>query len=129
MEKQTINVSVWKRYNTYELEIAPSLTSASHSFEYRGKLIKITLPRLPKQKNWHKEDSQITCWGYRKRNSRKIPLSYSVHQVDAVIDTGKARKIRKDALRKVNVGLFRKSERNRLDKLTYLVFERILRNV
>ena len=119
MEKESVAISVWKRYETYDLEISPSLASAFHFFRHRNLSIKITLPTRPKQQNWHKEDAPITCWGCRQRGNRKFPLSYRVHQVDATIETGSTRSIRKDALGVVNTGLFGKRERVSLDKLTH----------
>lgn len=117
MSKQLVEVGIWKRYETYDLEITPSLAGAVHHFEQEGLTVKFVLPRKPLQKDWHSENSPITCWGYRQNKNRKVPLSFSVHQVDAYIETDRKRSIRADALGAVNVSLFSGSERSRLDHL------------
>ena len=117
--KKSIAVSVWKRYEAYDFEIAPSLAGACHEFKHETFVIRIQLPKKPHQKDWRNEDSPITCYRYRDRKYRKDPISYSVHSVDIVVDTGETRKIKKKALGIVNVSLFNASERNRLDKLAH----------
>lgn len=114
MNKENIQVGIWKTYNAHSLEIAPSLVSASHSFIFEGYAIEIKLPKRPKKKDWNKERSPITCWGWRIRGKVAIPLSYSVHKIEVTLDTGKERKIRKDAIGLVNIGLFSKRERTSL---------------
>ena len=117
MNKSTrsIAVGVWKRYETYDFVIAPSLAGAMHEFECEGHNIQILLPNKPRQRAWRDENSPITCWEYRNSNSRKLPLNYNVHSVDVVIDTGNSRRIRMAALGKVDYSQFRPSERKRLD--------------
>lgn len=119
MEKQTVSINIWKRFQTYHLEIAPSLASATHDFLYHNFPIQITLPSRPGQKNWRNEDSPITCHGYKQRSSKKIPIAYEVHQIDAKIETGKQRKIKTEALGVVNCSLFSPRETKSLDKFTY----------
>lgn len=117
MEKKSVALSVWKRYQTYNLRISPSLASAFHLFEYQGLSIKITLPKRPKQQNWTNDNSPITCHGYRQGKNRNIPLYFQVHQVDATIETGIRRNIRKDAIGVVNYNLFNKREHASLGKI------------
>ena len=121
MEKitQSVGISVWKRYEAYDFEIAPSLAGAYHEFKYENFNFRIQLPKRPLQKNWGNEDSPITCSCYRVHKYRNDPVSYSVHSINIVVDTGETRKIKKKALGIVNVSLFNASERNRLDKLAH----------
>ena len=117
--KKSIAVSVWKRYETYDFEIAPSLAGACHEFKRENCDIRIQLPKKQHQRDWRNEDSSITCSCYRDRKYRKDPVSYSVHSVDIVVDTGESRKIKKKALGIVNVSLFNAAERSRLGKLAH----------
>ena len=94
-EKVPTAVSVWKRYEAYDFEIAPSLAGARHEFKYEKLDIRIQLPKKPHQKDWGNEDSPITCSSYRNIKNRKSPISYSIHSVDVVVDTGEIRKIKK----------------------------------
>lgn len=120
MEKVSVDISVWKRYETYGLQITPSLASACHCFSHQNFPVKIALPTRSKQSDCGKEDAPITCRSYRTRGNRKYPKSYRVNQVDATIETGISRSIRKEALGIVNTGLFNKRDRKSLDRLTHL---------
>ena len=119
MEKETISIKTLRRYQAYHFEIVPSLASASHNFRYQNYSIEITLPSSPKQQDWRGEGLPITCYAYKELKNRKIPIRYDVHQIDATIETGEKRKIRNDALGTVKYSLFKKRERESLDKLTF----------
>lgn len=119
MEKETISIKTLRRYQAYHFEIVPSLASASHNFIYQNHSIEIMLPSRPKQHDWENEGLAITCYAYKKVNNRKIPQRYDVHQIDATIETNEKRKIRIDALGTVNHALFKKREKESLDKLTH----------
>jgi hypothetical protein len=118
-QKKRVAVGVWKRFETYHFGIAPSLAGASHKFQYRGLEVEVRLPRKPKQRDWRNEESPITCSEYMERNSRRVPLIYSVHCVDTYLATRKIRRIREDAIGAVKVSLFTKRERERLDRMAY----------
>ena len=115
MGKETISIKTLRRYQAYHFEIVPSLASASHNFIYQNYTIEITLPSHPKQHDSRDKSLPITCYAYRG----KIPQRYDVHLIDATIETDEKRKIRKDALGTVNHALFKKGERESLDKLAY----------
>ncbi len=117
--KKRITVGVWKRYETYDFDIVPSLAGASHRFKYLGLEVEICLPKKPKQRDWRNDESPLTCSAYKIRNGRKLPLSYRVHHVDTYLVTGNARKISEDAIGNVNLSLFSKKERQRLDHLSH----------
>jgi hypothetical protein len=116
--KQETSIGVWIRFDTYDLEIVPSLAGAIHRFDYGGSPVEIRLPKRPMRKDWKKDDAPITANGWRVRNGRDIPLSFGIHEVDAYLSTGLTRRIRVDAIGRVNVGLFSKRERKGLDRIT-----------
>lgn len=125
MKKKKVPVGIWKRYEAYHFEVAPSLIASSHSFSFKRFDVEIRLPAKPKQKDWKNMELPVTCWSYKTRNNRRTPLSYHIHQIDAVIRTGTGRKVREEAIGKVNGRLFSSRERQSLDKLTYK-YEKIL---
>jgi hypothetical protein len=112
-----IKIGVWKRYETYDFEIAPSLAGASHQFQHKNYNIRIELPPKPLLKDWHNLSSGISCWGYRTRKNRKYPISYEIHSINMRVDTNLSHKIQEKKLERVNTSLFSKTERESLDKI------------
>lgn len=112
-----IEIGVWKRYETHNFEIAPSLAGASLQFQYKSYNIRIEIPSKPLQKDWHNPKSRISCGGYRNINNRKYPISYEVHSVDMLVETNLSRKIKEESLERVNTSLFSKKERGNYDKI------------
>jgi hypothetical protein len=116
-KRKNVDVGVWKRYKSYDLEIAPSLAGACHTFEFDGYNVRLDLPGRPSPKNWNKHDSRITCWGYRIRNGRKIPRSFSVSDVDLRLDCNISRFIQADAIGIVDVSKFSSRESKSLNRV------------
>lgn len=123
--RKDVTLGVWKRYQTYDLEIAPSLAAAQHVFEHQGYRMEVRMPKKPREKDWRDEHAGLNCSGYKVRSGRKLPLSYTVNHVDTFLGTDDTRKVRADAIGKGNVALFPARERHRLDALAHK-YEQIL---
>jgi len=116
--KKTVSVGIWKRFQTYDLQIAPSLTGMAHEFDHHGCRVKIKLPGKPRQSDWRNDSSEIQCFQYRQRNGRKYPLSYLVNSVDLKIETGETRNIPKNSIGTVDHRLFGSRQIKSLDNFT-----------
>lgn len=119
MEKKKIQVgvTVWKRFITYDFEIAPSLPGSEHCFEYQGYPITIVLPSKPSKKEEENWKSRIYCRSWKKTSTGLRPSGYEVNDVDVYLDTGRQRLIPNDPFRRRRNTLFNKQERASLEKL------------
>ncbi len=115
---KSVPVGIWKRFETYGLQIVPSLAGMVHEFDHHGCRVKIQLPGRPRQSDWDKESSKIRCLHYRQRNGKKYPASYLVNSVDMTIETGKFQKIPQNAIGSVNHSLFNSPQLKSLDNFT-----------
>lgn len=115
---KTVPVGIWKRFQTYDLSIAPSIAGGVHEFAHNGCHVKIRLPGKPKRKDWRKNSSNIECKHYRKRSGRDYPVSYIVKSVDITIETGKSRKIPENSIGAVDHSMFNSRQLESLDKFT-----------
>lgn len=113
--KVTVSVGIWTRFQTYDLQIAPSLTGMAHEFDHHGCRVKIQLPGKPRQSDWNNESSRVRCFHYRQRNGRKYPVSYRVNSVDMTIDTGKIRNIPQNSIGTLDDRLFDSRQIKSLD--------------
>jgi hypothetical protein len=118
-----VKIAVWTRFDMHGLEVAPSLAGAEHRFEFRGRTVSFRLPKRPKVKDWQKKNASITCSSYRVRSTRKVPVRYSIHGIDALLRTRKKRSIRQDAFERVDVSLFSRRQRTSLDKICASQFQ------
>lgn len=116
-EKITAQVGLWKRFQAYHLSIVPSLAGACHEFEFNGCRVKVKLPKKPKQKDWYNENSGLSCRSYRLLEKRKVPVRFTVHYIDVILDIKKIRKIKEEWVGVVNVSLFNRREREGFDRL------------
>jgi hypothetical protein len=113
--KVSVPVRIWRRLQTYDLEIAPSLAGMMHEFEHHGYRIKIQLPNRPRRSDWSNENARMQCRRYRQRSTRIYPVSFSVNSVDLTIETEKIRKIPRKSLGTVDHSLFSAQQLRSLD--------------
>lgn len=123
LKSSRVKLAVWTRFEVHNLEVEPGLAARQHEFEFRGKRIIIRLPKRPKTKDWHSRHAPITCWAHRVRGGRRVPVRYSIHEVEALLDTGRHRLVRDDAFARVDVSLFPQGQRIALDKICEPHFE------
>lgn len=116
--KVSVPVRVWRRFQTYDLEIASSLAGMPHEFDHHGCRVRIQLPDKPRQSDWNNENSRIQCLRYRQQKIRKYPVSYIINSVDLTIETNKHRKIPENAIGAVDHSLFNSQLLRSLDNFT-----------
>lgn len=115
---KSVPVGIWKRFETYDLQIVPSLAGMAHEFDHHGCRVKIQLPDRPRQSDRDNASSKIQCLHHRRRNGKKYPVSYLVNSVDMTIETGKIRKIPQNAIGAVDHSVFNSRQLKSLDNFT-----------
>lgn len=118
MATTSVEVTSWARYNVSRLSIAPSLAGAFHVFAFASKRVEVRLPEKPLRPRGSNDawgNDKISCTGWRAKSRR--PLCYHIASVDVLVGLKTRATIPSEALNRVDVGLFRSRQRQRLDEL------------
>jgi len=109
-----VPVAVWARYRCYDFCVAASLVGAAQEFLYKGRQVKVSLPKKPKRADWQDTNAPITCWHYRGQGSQKRPIDFHIHEITVLLDTSISKQIPSNALGKVHHEKFTHRQRDQL---------------
>ncbi|WP_146218716.1 hypothetical protein [Halomonas sp. LBP4] len=121
-----IQLATWKRCNIEGLSIVPSLCGESHDFYFRDHRYVLRLPRKPKLKNGKSTSQDIKLTSWRKKQGRTVPLKYTVHRIDIILDHEKELAVPGKSLGKVDPCTFPKRKQKQLERLVTKSEESIL---
>ena len=115
--KKPKHIGLFKTFLAYKFSVAPSLAGAEHKFVYKGRSVKISLPKKPKLEDRHNEYSGISFNSWREVQGRKKPCAYNIHQVDVMFDTEETRMLKDEWIGVTRVDLFTEAERKSFNRL------------
>lgn len=79
----SLTLKSWGRFKTPNLRVDPGLLGACHSFAYKGKSIKISLPIASEVAN--ADRIKLDHWREREGDRQLEPMDYLIHSVDVSV--------------------------------------------